>query len=198
MTTLVLELPVSRPASSKPTIAALAERFAPEAQSEGNGGANLRVLETMAGPPRSRGLPLVALVCIALVPTATLSVLLWQSTLTFPGGAMISADNPTAAQLPSSTRLADPEQGASALEIVLSGPDRIEAKAGNKIDFPIAIDTTGQLPPRSIIAISGAQRRIIFRRSSLWGNGMEFASRRDWRVAVPIAGRGKRRVRHAY
>ena len=39
-------------------------------------------------------------------------------------------------------------QSSTAPEIALSSPDRIEAKAGEQIDFPLAIDATEKLPSR--------------------------------------------------
>ena len=154
------ELPVSRSAISKPTIAALAERFAPEPQSEGNDEAGLPVPETMAPPAATitPGLPIgliSALVGVALVPTAILLVLLWQGTMRpRADGAMPPDDGLSAASTPSSTGLAQPVQGSTAPEIALSSPDRIEAKAGEEIDFPIAIDATEKLPSRCVIAVS--------------------------------------------
>ena len=46
--------------------------------------------------------------------------------------------------------------GASAAEpeIALSSPERIEAKAGEVIDFPVAIDATEKLPSRSVLAVA--------------------------------------------
>jgi Bacterial SH3 domain len=150
-----LELPVSRVAVSKPNIAALAERFAPEPQNEGNDEANLPGPE--AAPPVSKGHSvkglISALVCVALVPTAILFVLLWQGTMRpHADGAMLPAGGLSAASTPNSTGLAQP--GSTAPEIALSSPDRIEAKAGEEIDFPIAIDTTDRLPSRCVIAVS--------------------------------------------
>jgi hypothetical protein len=40
------------------------------------------------------------------------------------------------------------------LEVVLSSPNRIDADAGQEVDFPLAIDATQTLPPRSIIAVT--------------------------------------------
>jgi Bacterial SH3 domain len=146
---LALELPVSRSAFSKPNIAALAERFAPE-----NNEAGLPRPETMAASPATKGPPLPikglisALVCVALVPTVILFVLSWQGTM-WPRTADGLAASP-----PSSTGLAQPVQDSTAPEIALSSPDRIEAKAGEEIDFPIAIDTTEKLPSRCVLAVS--------------------------------------------
>ena len=39
-------------------------------------------------------------------------------------------------------------------EIALSSPQKIEAKAGEQIDFPLAIDATEKLPSRSVVAVS--------------------------------------------
>ena len=38
-------------------------------------------------------------------------------------------------------------------EIALSSPERLEAKAGEVIDFPLAIDATDKLPSRSVVAV---------------------------------------------
>jgi hypothetical protein len=152
---------VSRSTVSKPTIATLAERFAPEPQIEGNGGANLRVPETMAAPATTKraGLPIKGLISplvgVALVPTAIFFFLLWQGTMRpRADDAMPPADGLSAASTPTSTGLPQPMQASSALEIALSSPDRIEAKAGEEIDFPIAIDATEKLPSRCIVAVS--------------------------------------------
>jgi hypothetical protein len=51
--------------------------------------------------------------------------------------------------------LAHRVQGPSGLEIALSSADKIEATAGEEIDFPLAIDATEALPSRSIITVSG-------------------------------------------
>jgi hypothetical protein len=159
---LALELPASRSAISKPTIAAIAERFAPEPQIEGNDEADLPVPETIAAPPATKGpvLPIKglisALVGVALVPTAILFVLLWQGAMRpRADGEMPPAGGLSAASTPSSTGLAQPVQGSTAPEIALSSLDRIEAKAGEEIDFPMAIDATEKLPSRCVIAVSG-------------------------------------------
>ena len=84
-----------------------------------------------------------ALLGVALVTTAILVVLLWQGAIQ-PGadGAMHRSG------------LTQPMQGATPPEIALSSPERIEAKAGAQIDFPLAIDATEKLPSRSVVAVS--------------------------------------------
>ena len=100
-----------------------------------------------ASAARTRpGLTLTGLVSDLLgaaLTTAILVVLLWQGAIQ-PGadGAMHGSG------------LTHPMQGATPPEIALSSSDRITAKAGEEIDFPIAIDLTDTLPSRSLIAIS--------------------------------------------
>jgi hypothetical protein len=149
---LASDLPVGRSAFSKPAIAALADRFAPEAQSAGNSGARSRLPDNMAVPSRlkSRGFQtsrlIYSLVCVAVVPAAILSVPLWHG-----------------------MELTQPVQGSNALEIVLSSPDRIDTKAGDEIDFPIAIDATDTLPSRTVIAVSGMPEGASFSEGRPYG-----------------------------
>jgi len=111
------------------------------------------VAKTRTGLP-IKGL-ISALVGIALFATAILFVLLWQDTMRPHGGHGVPpAEGSSVASGPASTALAQPEQGSSALEVALTSPNRIEANAGEVIAFPIAIDATEALPPRSIVAIS--------------------------------------------
>ena len=85
-----------------------------------------------------RGLPLKALTAAvivgALIPTTIFVALLGQGTI----------------------QTANVGTGASAAEpeIALSSPERIEAKAGEVIDFPVAIDATEKLPSRSVLAVA--------------------------------------------
>lgn len=74
--------PTSRSSISKLTIAALAERFAPEPPVPGNAEIRLPARETKAASPTAqvanvKGL-ISALVGVALIPTAILFVLLWR------------------------------------------------------------------------------------------------------------------------
>ena len=118
------------------TFAEIAERFAAEPQREGNEEAALLGPPSRSAPTAEtrRGLPLKALTAAvivgALIPTTILVALLWQGTMQTRNGA--SAAEP---------------------EIALSSPERIEAKAGEVIDFPLAIDATEKLPSRSVVAV---------------------------------------------
>ena len=132
------ELPMKRALS---TFAEIAERFAPEPQREENEEAGLLEPPSRSAPTAEtrRGLPLKALTAAvivgALIPTTILVALLWQ-------GTMQTRDDGTGAF-----------SAAVEPEIALSSPERIEAKAGEVIDFPLAIDATEKLPSRSVVAV---------------------------------------------
>ena len=133
-------LPTKRALS---TFAEIAERFAPEPQREENEEAVLLEPPSRSSPAAETrlGLPLKALIAAliggALVPTAILFTLLWQ-------GASVRARNDGTGAF----------SAAAEPEIALSSPERIEAKAGEQIDFPLAIDATEKLPSRSVVAVS--------------------------------------------
>ena len=75
---------------------------------------------------------------------------------------MPPADRLSAASMPSSAEIAPPVQVSTAPEIALSSPEKIEAKAGEEIDFPIAIDATGKLPSGYIIAVGAMPEGASF------------------------------------
>ena len=95
-----------------------------------------------------------ALVVLALIPLAMLFIRLWQDVaIPHPADGATPAVGLSASNSPA-TGSAQPEQRPSKLEVALSSPDRIEAKAGDVIAFPIAIDATEALPARTIIAVT--------------------------------------------
>jgi hypothetical protein len=71
--------------------------------------------------------------------------------------------------LPASADPAHPEQASSPLEVALSSPGSIEANAGDVIDFPIAIDATETLPPRSIVAVTALPEGASFSEGRPYG-----------------------------
>jgi hypothetical protein len=109
-----------------------------------------------------------ALVGIALVPTAILFALLWQDAMR-PGG--YEAVEKSVARLPDMAGSAQSEQAASSMEVALSSPDRVEAKAGEVADFPIAIDATEALPPRSIVTVTALPQGASFSAGRPYGDG---------------------------
>ena len=103
-----------------------------------------------------------ALVGAALFPTAIL-FLLWQGPIRpTEDSVMPPADALSTASMPSSTRFAPPIPVSTAPDIALSSPKQIEAKAGEEINFPIAIDATEKLPSHCIIAVSAMPEGALF------------------------------------
>jgi hypothetical protein len=109
-----------------------------------------------------------ALVGVALVPTAILFVLLWQDAMRQGG---YEAVEKSAARLPDTAGSAQSEQAASSLEVALSSPDRVEAKAGEAAEFPIAIDATEALPARSIVTVTALPQGASFSAGRPYGDG---------------------------
>ncbi len=166
---LDLGRPSSRSSLSKPAIAALAERFATEPPLEtsprqGNARAGSASRKTEAARPAAKGPDtrwlISALVGIALIPTAILFVLLWQRMMQLRADAPLPpAVSSTAANAPSATAIV---QVAPKLEVALSSPDKIDAQAGEEIDFPVTIDATDALPSRSVLAVSAMPEGAAF------------------------------------
>jgi len=89
---------------------------------------------------------IAALVVVALVPNLVIGAMFWFGKI-----------NPPAVQ---------PEMQAPAIQTVLravlTSPATIEAAAGDEVGFPIALDGTDAVPPRSIIAIAGLPQGSLF------------------------------------
>ena len=118
----------------------IAERAAQEFQREQSEEAGLLEPPTKSAPTAEtrRDLRLKALTVAvfagALIPTAVFVALLAEGTIQIANvGTDASAAEP---------------------EIALSSPERIEAKAGEVIEFPVAIDATEKLPFRSVLAVA--------------------------------------------
>jgi hypothetical protein len=101
---------------------------------------------TLPGLVFTPGLKLLiaALILVALVPSVILGAILWFGT----------------APAPQATTPAPSAQ--SNLSPVLTTPATIEASAGEELGFPIALDGTDGVPPRSIIAIAGLPKGSTF------------------------------------
>ncbi len=167
---LDLGRPTSRSSISKPTIAALAERFAAEPPLQAKVEAGPAAQETKANSFDAQGATvkglISALVGVALIPTAILFVVLWRGMMQPHPDSPMSPVAQSAASAPSVTTSA---KDSSTLEVALSSPDRIEAKAGEEIDFPVAIDATESLPSRSVIAISALPDGAAFSEGRPYG-----------------------------
>jgi hypothetical protein len=60
---------------------------------------------------------------------------------------------------------------AAAPSAVLTAPDRMKGIAGETISFPIALDGTDGMPPRSVIAITGLPPGSLFSEGRPYGDG---------------------------
>ncbi|HMK41944.1 MAG TPA: SH3 domain-containing protein [Methyloceanibacter sp.] len=111
------------------------------------------------------------LVVLALIPLAMLFIRLWQD-MAIPRPAddgMLPAAGLSVSSALSKTGSAQPELRPSKLEVALSSPDRIEAKAGDIVAFPIAIDATEALPARSIVAVTALPEGAAFSEGRPYG-----------------------------
>jgi hypothetical protein len=155
----------------------MAERFAPEPPKPAQDTPRRLVVDPMARPramePRglsfsNRGL-LSLLFFVSLLPAMLLLALVWYGGLKLPATPQTTAakqalqtkeapeakpaapaPSPQAASLAGATpQAALPAQP----EVNLSAPVSIEAKPGEAVAFPIAIDSSAQLPARSVLAV---------------------------------------------
>ncbi len=111
-----------------------------------------------------------ALVVLALIPLAILFVRLWQDTMVSHAGlATVPTAESVAARTPTATDVPQQAPKQSALEVALSSPERIEAKAGENVAFPIAIDATGALPARSIVTVAALPEGASFSEGRPYG-----------------------------
>ena len=97
---------------------------------------------------------LVGLILAALVPSLILAALA-LGLIAMPGSV---------------PGVAVPEPQAAAPSAVLTAPDRTEAVAGGDVSFPIALDGTDGMPPRSVIAIKGLPQGSHFSEGRPFGD----------------------------
>jgi hypothetical protein len=96
----------------------------------------------------------VGLILAALVPSLVL-VALWLGLIGMPG---------------SKPAVAVPAPRTPAPSAVLTAPDSVEAVAGEDVSFPIALDGTDGVPPRSVIAIRGVPQGSNFSEGRPYGD----------------------------
>lgn len=99
------------------------------------------------------GLLIAVLVLVALIPSAILGAMLWF-------GPIAPASPPPVTQAP---------KIQTVLPAVLTAPATIEATAGEELGFPIALDGTDGVPPRSVIAIGGLPQGSSFSEGRPYG-----------------------------
>jgi hypothetical protein len=109
-----------------------------------------------AGPfawPRSL---IVGLILLALLPNLTVIALLWfpaARTYWSEPAPAVEATAPPTLPMTDNVRLAPPS--AEKVGPVLTAPTTLEAKAGDDVAFPLAVDGTDGVPVRSTVAVSG-------------------------------------------
>ena len=62
-----------------------------------------------------------------------------------------------------------PTQVSAPLEVALTSPDKIDAQAGEEVDFPVAIDATDALPSRSVLVVSALPEGAAFSEGRPYG-----------------------------
>jgi hypothetical protein len=157
-----------RPAFPKPMLVPTAVGF-PGQQARANVQPNSPELQRPAAHQGKRGLSrnasVSALVVLALIPLTMLLVRLWQDMV----AAHALHGTPPASIASSPPPLPQTAQRPSTLEVALSSPDRIEAIAGEVIEFPVTIDATEVLPVRSIIAVNALPEGASFSQGRPYG-----------------------------
>jgi len=170
------ELPRAKP---DPTVSSIAERFAPDALRAARpeswhplaGDATLGGWSSEA--PRSsaprRGV-IIVLTVVALAPATILAGLLWFGAISKPE-AVLQLSRPGAAPAQEAALAATPalRPAPQTPEIALTAPEEIEAKAGDQVDFAIAIDADEVLPKHSVIAIRNIPEGATFSEGRPYG-----------------------------
>jgi TPR repeat protein len=147
----------------------MAERFAPGGQKapEAAGRTRAEPPPAMQIAPEPRPMTpgrwmLAASILISLVPTAIILALIWQGAIRLPPAhdAPVVLDLAPGEDMKQVAAIAVPAlpapraaDAAPKPEIALTTPARLEAKAGEEVNFDIAIDSAEGLPARSFIAI---------------------------------------------
>jgi hypothetical protein len=152
------------------TVSSMAERFAPDAIRAPRGGPERLVpnnalrwaAETRRAAYPTRGIVAV-LTVVAIAPAAILAGLLWFGAIRGPEATLDLRERP-GVPVQQAAVAATPALGAAkpAREIALTAPKQIAAKAGEAVDFAIAIDATEALPERSVIAVRGLPEGAAF------------------------------------
>ena len=156
------------PTAAKPALSAPGQDLA-RPPSKGIGPAQSPAAKPAVAPatPRKGGASvkglISALIGIALVPMAILFALLWQDMMRLRGTETVApAKQMSAVRTFDQSASTEPKQAARLFEVALSSPGRIDAEAGDVVEFPIAIDATAALPARSIVAITALPEGASF------------------------------------
>jgi hypothetical protein len=165
------------PSSGEPTSFSMAQRFAPQGSNSPNDDLVRPLLKpTMSGmlpaPAVNRGL-LTATILIALLPTAILLALLWESGVGLRGSERdrIAGNEDQLAESQQATVAGTHlvETVAPKTDIALTTPWRIQAKEGEDVAFDLAVDSADALPTRSVIAIRAIPEGATFSQGRPYG-----------------------------
>ncbi len=134
-----------------PTAARIAQRFSPRAQAAPPSGEPRFVAPAPLTPPLlalASGIRTLAavLILVVLLPNLVLGAFFWLRVIDTPWSGQVAL--PPNESPMSAVKSAIPPP-------VLSAPPTLEATAGENVTFPIALDGTDAVPPRSIIVIRG-------------------------------------------
>ena len=170
----------SSPDGGELTTARIAQRFAPHAQPVAASVDQQCSEQTPAAPPLltlSLGLrQLVAVVIlVAWLPSLIVGAVFWLSRSTPVEGPVRAVKSTSfAGMAPEDVQ----SKQAAKIPPVLTAPATLEAKAGEEVNFPIALDGTDGVPARSTVAISGLPQGTTFSNGRPHGE-REWAFRSD-------------------
>jgi hypothetical protein len=145
-------------------------------------------LATPGVKPTSRlGILIGALGFLALVPNVILASMFWSG----------PSDKPSQEPTAHAAAMTQAPAMQTSLSAVLTAPATIEASAGEEIGFPVALDGTDAVPPRSIIAIAGLPQGSLFSDGRPYGEAewnLKSDQIGDLRLTLPDNANGESRL----
>jgi Bacterial SH3 domain len=147
---------------------------------------------------------IMILIVVALLPSLAFGALLWTGVLQAPWSPPAGSENnalpPAKSALAATTPVPDPaqKQAAAIGALALTAPDSLDAKAGQDTPFAIALDHTGDLPARSVIAISGLPQGAMLSSGRPYGEtewSLRLDEIGDLQLALPKAASGETTLR---
>ena len=162
-----------------PSVASMAQRFAPEAVRAAKNAAAQAAARESAPPahsPEARRFGVAArsvmtvLTVVAIAPALIVAGLLWLGTIRGPGGVFdFSQFRTWTAQQAAMAATPLLRPAPRMPDIALTAPEEIVATAGEDVSFAIAIDTAEALPERSVIAIRDLPEGAAFSEGRPYG-----------------------------
>lgn len=193
-------------------LARIAERFAPGALPSAapeDQRLDHPVPQAPVVPASSTGMrTLIALlICVALLPSLTFGAMVWLGAIKTPWSTPVGLQNSvsegqavsyaSAASMLVAGR-SQSKQTTDLRHVSLSAPATLEAKAGSDAPFAIALDRTGILPARSIVAIAGLPQGATLSAGRPYGEtewNLRSDEIGDLRLVLPKAASGETKLR---